>query len=372
MILETSALPAALYLKKSCDGMNATLENLPNRIDRPSAWVGTEMAADHAKWLYHLTSAEVEDLENAARHYLGLSRDIGEISSTDFPLGRFSGHLQQLKEKLLHGVGVEVIRGLPIGNYSQEFVATIFCGIGAHLGSARSQNAQGHILGHVRDTGAAASDVNTRIYQTSERQTFHTDSADVVGLLCIREAMEGGKSLLVSVETIYNRMRQERPDLLPLLFETVATDRRGEVPEGARPFFEIPVLSWHAGLLTAMYQRQYINSGQRFPDARRLTERHVEALDYFDKLANDPEIHFSMQLEAGDIQFVYNHSQLHDRTGYTDWTEAGKRRHLFRLWLSIDGDRALPSCFEQRYGSIEVGNRGGIVTSQTTLHAPLD
>jgi hypothetical protein len=64
--------------------------------------------------------------------------------------------------------------------------------------------------------GADANDPNTRIYQTSARQTFHTDSADAVGLLCLREAMEGGDSLLVSVETIYNRMRAERPDLLAL------------------------------------------------------------------------------------------------------------------------------------------------------------
>ena len=41
-------------------------------------------------------------------------------------------------------------------------------------------------------------------------------------------------------------------------------------------------------------------------------------------------------------------------------------------YLSLAGDRALPPCFVQRYGSIEVGNRGGIVTAETTLKAPLD
>ena len=352
--------------------MTESPNSLPDRITRPSAWVGSEMASDETKWLYRLTLGDVQDLENAAEHFLSLGRDVGEISIADFPLLRFSAHLRGLQDKLLHGVGVEVLRGLPIGSYSQEFVATIFCGVGAHLGSARSQNAQGHILGHVRDTGEDASDVNTRIYQTSQRQSFHTDSADVVGLLCIRDAMEGGKSLLVSVETLYNRMRLERPGLLPYLFESIATDRRGEVPEGAKPFFEIPALNWHAGLLTAMYQRQYIDSAQRFPDAKKLTDNHIEALDYFDKLANDPEIHFSMQLEPGDIQFVYNHSQLHDRTGFRDWTDPDQRRHLMRLWLSIDGDRPLPECFAQRYGSIEVGNRGGIITRHTRLHAPLD
>ena len=352
--------------------MTESPNSLPDRITRPSAWVGSEMASDETKWLYRLTLGDVQDLENAAEHFLSLGRDVGEISLADFPLLHFSGHLRDLKDKLLHGVGVEVLRGLPIGSYSQEFVATIFCGVGAHLGSARSQNAQGHILGHVRDVGKDAGDVNTRIYQTSQRQSFHTDSADVVGLLCIRDAMEGGKSLLVSVETLYNRMRLERPGLLPYLFESIATDRRGEVPEGAKPFFEIPALNWHAGLLTAMYQRQYIDSAQRFPDAKKLTDSHIEALDYFDKLANDPEIHFSMRLEPGDIQFVYNHSQLHDRTGFKDSTDPDQRRHLLRLWLSIDGDRPLPECFEQRYGSIEVGSRGGIITRHTTLHAPLD
>ena len=144
----------------------------------------------------------------------------------------------------------EVLRGLPVGDWSQRLSATIFCGIGAHLGSARSQNADGHILGHVRDVGADAEDPDTRIYQTNARQTFHTDSTDVVGLLCLRKAKEGGESLLVSAESIYNRLRESRPDLLKLLLEPIATDRRGEIPPGEKPYMTIPPLSWHAGLLT--------------------------------------------------------------------------------------------------------------------------
>jgi len=347
-------------------------ENLPEKISRPSAWLGEDMAAHPEKWLYDLSVQEIDDLENAAKHYLTLKRDIGEIRREDFPLKTFGSHIKKLSETLLKGTGVEVLRGLPIHKYDQEFVATIFCGIGAHLGLARSQNAAGHILGHVRDIGADANDPKSRIYQTNARQTFHTDSADVVGLLCLREAKEGGKSLLVSAESIYNRMRVERPDLLPYLFDPIATDRRGEIPTGAKPFMEIPVLNWHENRLTVFYQRQYIDSARRFDEAMSLTDKHIEALDHFDKMANDPQLYFSMQLQPGDMQFVYNHSQLHDRTGYLDWPDPAQRRHLFRLWLSIEGDRPLPECFTQRYGSIEIGNRGGIVTSETRLHAPLD
>jgi hypothetical protein len=347
-------------------------QSLPDAFTGPSAWTGSDMQSRPEDWLVELSPADIADLEQAGRHYLSLGRDIGEITRADFPLGPFAGHLEALKQKLLNGIGFEVLRALPVETYTQEMAAAIFCGVGAHLGSARSQNAAGHILGHVRNVGADPNDPNVRIYQTNARQSFHTDSADAVGLLCLREAMEGGDSLLVSAETIYNRMRADRPDLLEKLFDPIATDRRGEVPDGMQPFMTIPPLNWHDGRLTVFYQRQYIDSAQRFAGAMRLTPEHLEALDMFDALANDPELHLTMRLKPGDIQFVYNHSQLHDRTGFIDCPDPARRRHLLRLWLSIEGDRALPECFKQRYGSIEIGNRGGIFTKGTKLHAPLD
>lgn len=345
---------------------------LPLAFEGPSAWLGRDMAASPDRWLYHLSPADVADLEAAARQFQAQGLDLGQITAERFPLPHFAAHLKGLLVQLLAGTGVGVLRGLPLDRYDTEFAATIFCGIGAHLGRARSQNADGHILGHVRDVGADPDDPNARIYQTSARQSFHTDSADIVGLLCLQTAMEGGRSLLVSAESIYNRMRAARPDLLALLFQPIATDRRGEVPEGQKPYMTIPVLNWHDGKLTVFYQRQYIESAARFADAPRLTPAHIEALDMFDALANDPDLHFGMQLAPGDMQFVYNHSQLHDRTGFRDWPEPDKRRHLMRLWLSPPGDRALPPVFAQRYGSLEIGNRGGIVTKGTRLQAPAE
>ena len=170
---------------------------------------------------------------------------------------------------------------------------------------------------------------------------------------------------------IYNEFKSRRPDLLPLLFEPIATDRRGEVPEGMEPYFTIPIFSWYKNHLTVMYQRQYIESAQRFSSVPKLTQKQIDALDLFDEIANDPDMVLTMSLKPGDMQFVHNHSLLHDRTAFTDWDAPEKKRHLYRLWLSLDNDRELPEVFSQRFGSIDIGNRGGIFTQETQLTLPI-
>jgi len=124
---------------------------------------------------------EVAEVENAARAFLARHGDISHLRPETFVVPALQAKLAALRKTLIHGIGFEVIRGIPVDRMGPELASTIFFGIGAHLGRARSQNAAGHLLGHVRDIGADSRDPNVRIYQTRERQTFHTDSADVVG-----------------------------------------------------------------------------------------------------------------------------------------------------------------------------------------------
>lgn len=346
---------------------------IPPHQDTPAAWYGPALMAQPDQWTIVLSDGHIKELNAALKVAVAEhGDDIAGLSASSFPLPTLGSVMLSLRDQLINGRGFALIRGLPVDDYTQREAATLFFGIGCHLGYARSQNAAGHILGHVRDVGKVSSDPTVRIYQTHERQTFHTDSADVVGLLCLKQSKSGGESLLVSAETIYNEFLQCRPDLLPRLFDAIATDRRGEVPEGMQPFFEIPVFSWFSERLSVVYQRQYIDSAQHFPGTLKLTPDHVAALDLFDELANDPALHMTMKLAPGDMQFVYNHAMLHDRNGFEDWPEPERRRHLFRLWLSLPGDRSLPECFAQRFGSTTVGDRGGIEVPDTKLCAPID
>jgi len=142
----------------------------------------------------------------------------------------------------------------------------------------------GHLLGHVRDLGSV---VLIQMFeftkQTSDKLSIliQVMQLDFFVLNCkIRRNF-----LLVSASTIFNEMQLRRPDLLKLLLEPIATDRRGETPEGMLPYLLIPVFSLFQSNLTVFYQRQYIESAQRFPEAPRLTPEHFEALDLFDSLA---------------------------------------------------------------------------------------
>ena len=332
---------------------------LPPEIQGHSAWYGPALLRQ-TDWIYHLSESEIVEIETALNGLAGSSENIGSISPDDFPLPTLGPRLQSLLGEVLDGRGFVLLRRLPVERWGRRQTAIAFLGIGSHLGSLRSQNADGHLLGHVKDMDLSSSDPNVRIYQTRERQTFHTDSSDVVGLLCLSPAKSGGLSSLVSSTTIFNEMRRRRPDLARVLFEPVETDRRGEVAEGEKPYFSIPVFNWHAGLLSAIYQRQYIESARRFADVLPLTPEQVEALDLFDELANDPKLNLIMELESGDMQYVHNHTILHDRTAYEDWPEPDRKRHLLRLWLAPRSARPLPDVFAERFGSVVPGDRGGV------------
>ena len=346
--------------------------DLPPEQTGAAAWYGPDVSR-RDDWLMPLGTTEVAEVEAATKALVARNADIAAITARDFPLPTLGAKLRaRADDEVLNGRGFLLLRGLPVERWSMAESATAFFGLGAHLGSARSQNGKGHVLGHVQDLGLDVKDPNVRIYQTHERQTYHTDSCDIVGLLCLKTAKSGGLSALVSSTTIFNEMRRQRPDLLQLLFQPLATDRRGEVPEGQKPYFEIPVFNWHKGYLTAIYQRQYIDSAQRFADAPRLSSAQVEALDMFDRLANDPKLNLFMEFKPGDVQLVHNHTMLHDRTGFEDWPEPERRRHLLRLWLAAASGRPLPEIFAQRYGTVTVGDRGGIIVRGTKLHAPLE
>jgi len=350
---------------RTVDSLSFTL---PPEVRDCSAWYGLEVE----EWIERLSDAEISEVGRAVKELDKSPQDLTSITANHVPLPILAPMLRGVLDEVMNGRGFVLIKGLPVGRWTTREAAIAFLVIGVHLGNLRMQNAEGHLLGHVKDLGRSSEDPNTRIYQTRERQTHHTDSCDVVGLMCLQTAKSGGLSSLVSSTTIFNEMRRRRPDLLNVLLQPIETDRRGEVPEGSKPYFNIPVFNYHDGLVSAIYQRQYIESARRFPGVEPLSALQVEALDLFDQLANDPTLNLMMELQPGDIQLVHNHTILHDRTAFEDYPEPERKRHLLRLWLAPPGARPLPEVYKERFGSITPGDRGGVVVAGAKPTIPFD
>lgn len=341
------------------------MELPPGPIGGQAAWTGADMAR-RSDWIEALSPAELAEIDAAVAAHKAAGRAMGEITPETFRLPLLAPRLARILGDLQRGRGFVLIRGFDVGSRPVEDSAVAYLGIGAHLGSFRSQNAKGHLLGHVKDLGLDISNPKVRYYQTNKELEFHTDSCDIVGLLCLRTAKAGGGSRVVSSVAIHDRMMAESPDLWRALFNPMPTDRRGEIPPGMLPWFEIPVFNWHRGELSTIYSGQYIRSAQQnFPQARRLTATEHAAIDRLDELA--AEMSLEMEFRPGDMQFVHNHTCLHSRTDFEDWPEPERRRHLLRLWLAPRVARELPPAYAQRYGDITPGNRGGIVVKDTVL-----
>jgi hypothetical protein len=237
----------------------------------------------------------------------------------------------------MHGRGFVLLSGLPVEAWGESRSALAFWAIGHQLGRPGAQNPDGELLGHVKDYGEHSDSPNVRLYRTPSNINFHCDAADVVGLLCLHTARSGGQSRIASSVSIWNALYEEDPVLAGTLFEGFALDLRGEHRSGQPGHVEIqPCCHGKDGVLRTFYHSEYFRSAQRLEEIGSLPASHLRLLDRYDALAGSPEFHLGMWLKPGDMQFISNHTIVHSRTKYEDHSDSARKRHLLRLWLSLD------------------------------------
>ncbi|MGB5755966.1 MAG: TauD/TfdA family dioxygenase [Acidimicrobiales bacterium] len=342
----------------STTSRNTIADRPTGTIDGPAAWYGRDLQHQEG-WIELLSPAEVDEVLVAVHRVEGLGLAMLDMSADDFPLPTLAPRLRALAAELDRGRGFWLLRGLPINRLTERQAAFAYWGLGLHMGTPVSQNARGHLLGHVTDEGRDLKDPGTRGYQTRLRLPYHTDSSDVVGLLCLQPAKRGGLSSVASTTSAYNEVVLRRPDLAHLWFREWYYDRRNEERPGEDPYFRTPLASWNDGLLSVRYVRSFLDSAQRHEGVPRRTTEETEFLDLVDEIANEPGFALNMDFRPGDIQFVCNYSTFHSRTAYEDHEGPGRQRHLLRLWLTLHEGRAIPTDFG-RGTHPGVSGRGGI------------
>jgi hypothetical protein len=313
--------------KQQPDGRPPSIPS--SALRTPDVWLGSELARN-PQWIYSLTATDIGELLTARTRAGG---DFDRWTRGDFPLPTLTAKIESWMRELDRGRGFVLLRGFPVARHSQEVCMAIYWGLGLHMGRAISQNTDGDLIGHVRDTGADPNAYGVRLYKTRAEQDFHTDGADIIGLFCLSKARSGGISRIASSPAIFNRMLQERPDLMPVLFGDFPFDAQGQQKPGRNPWFDFPLCRYEKGRLRMFFVPWYIRESQQHHAAPRLTMAQLEAIAFIENAANDPKHYLDMDFEPGDMQFLKNASILHKRTAYEDWEEPERKRHLLRLWL---------------------------------------
>ena len=301
-------------------------------------WSAADLAADRS-WEHTFTAGERDAL-------IGLAHGATDVAGALQPL------VSRLSTELATGKGLVLLHGFPIEELDANDVEIAYAAFGALFGDAVPQNARGELLTHIRDERLAVRPDHVRLYRTNERQDFHTDGADIIGLLCLHTAQSGGESKVVSSGALYNHMLHTRPDLLDELYRPMSWHRQNEHSDGEQPWFDLPVLHDLHGVPRMFYLGWYIRDAQEFPEVPRLTEQQLDAMAMLETLANDPAFHVEMQFAPGDVQLLNNGRVLHAREAYTDHPHPDQRRHLLRLWLAA-----------RQFTSVENSLRTGITTS---------
>ncbi len=311
--------------------MEILQQPLPPRM----AWTGAELRHTD-DWIIRLTRDELEELDLALRvvRQSGLPREV--LRPEDFPLPTLAPRIAAMEQELKTGHGFVLVRGLEVDRYSIEDLTTIYWGLSIHLGRVISQDAKGTVIQHIADINPTnLDDPNLRLYVTAKGQPPHADMSDIVGLLCVDRAMEGGESVVVSTMAIHNRMLNEHPEYLEPLYEGFYHDLRGEGPTGQIDEVTdvpVPVFSYCGGILRSWFHGPKIRGGAT-KRGIPLTPLQAAAVAYIEAMGTDPDMRLDMPLEPGDIQYLNNYVAMHYRTAFKDG--AGHKRLMLRIWLEM-------------------------------------
>jgi len=308
---------------------------LRSLVNDATAWKHADVIND-VSWRFAFTADEIAEIDRALRGVQARGWSWGGFGKEHFPLPLFAAKLAAVDDVIRNGRGFALIKGFPVANYSIDELKVIYWGLGQYMGQVISHNVAGDFVAAVTDLQLTDTDPNRRNNTTNQLLDPHTDLADVVTLLCVEKAREGGLSSLVSTVAIHNEIVQHHPEFLEVLYEGFYHDYRGYGPSGdpneVTPT-PIPVFEYNNGRINCAFAKKIIETGAKKRGVP-LTPLQQAAIDYVHELGTREDLRIDMMLEPGDIQIINNYMTLHSRSNYYDHAD-GRKRYLLRMWVNL-------------------------------------
>ncbi|MFT4089970.1 MAG: TauD/TfdA family dioxygenase [Asticcacaulis sp.] len=325
-------------------------------VTTSAAWRG-DVLKQSDSWVYLLSDEQVHELETLGSRFVEEDPDLRYVQKEDYPLVACAEAVKEWGHDVDAGRGFVLVRGLRTHLYSDALSSAIYYILGLYMGDPIRQNEMGDLLDSVYATSDKTMDDPTALSsKVRDKLVYHSDSSDIVALMCLRPAREGGASCLVSGAEIYNEILRRRPDLAPLLFEPFHWDWKRQDHNAPANTYTSPIINITDGVFSMYAGSLYILTAQDYPEVPRLTPQQIEVLELFDTITYEDGMAIEMDFRPGDIQWLSNYAALHSRTTFWDFPEPQRRRHLLRLWLSRQGDRPVIDGFGKN-GVVQVRHK---------------
>lgn len=287
------------------------------------------------------TPRQVELLLELVDKTKAMGLAVTEITREVFDHPELEADFAEWVQTFKYGQGLLQLKGFPVRERSEDDIWRMYWGIGSHFGIGVSQNTRGDLQGKVTVTPGI---VTGRVYGTSAMAPLHADRIDILTLLCIDRAREGGENVFVSTLKVWELIEAERPDLFALLRRGYPQDRMGEQPPGCAPVtpYRVPIFGEAEGLRScylggnASLRHQEPNFAEILSDADR------EALTYLAGVMTRPELCLHQMLAPGEAVFINNMELAHSRAAFVDGDGPHEKRLLLRMWLQGRPKRPIP------------------------------
>ena len=318
-------------------------------IDHPSAWKGSDFKSPDG-FAYDLEQRHLDAFARVVERAKQTGAGLQELTSEHVAMPQIEDDLYDIRRELMDGRSLVVLRGFPVDDMSEADIAIVYWAIGTYFGRGVSQSPMGDRLGYVTDVSQPGK--RERGYRSASELHLHTDSDDIVGLMCIRQAKSGGMSRLASAVAIHNEIAAARPDPLAPLYEGFHYHWFGEQPpgQGVVTDYKIPVFARVDDKLSVCFLRNFIDMGAE-ELGEPFSDKQLEALDLFEEIASREDVVLTFKLEPGSASFINNYTVLHSRTEFEDWPELERRRLLLRLWLKAEPSRPIHPNLRRYYGT---------------------
>jgi alpha-ketoglutarate-dependent taurine dioxygenase len=310
-------------------------------VAEDQAWV--RGAVGPTDWLVPIPSGAIAEVEAAVQQLRRNPLPTLLLQPDQFSMPACTELMSTVRQKLLHGIGLVVLDRLPVERFSTEESTTVYWLLASMLGRLVAQSWAGTMIYDVRDEGKTL-EYGVRRSITNLELFFHTDGPwldlppELVGLLCLHPAQEGGMSRFTSLATAHNELRRRHPELLPRLYRPFPWDKQAEHAPGDEKVGWQPVFQEDEGGFLARCNAALIRTGAELANAP-LDAEGAEAVAALSEILDDPEFSVEFTIERGQIQYLNNHRFAHSRTSFHDAADPALKRHLIRLWNRDEGRR---------------------------------